>query len=237
MGLLGVIVGYAVASTDLTGITTGSSANNPPLPPSDSGQAQAPVTDPIQLFVDTAEAVGLDGDDFRTCVTSDKYAQKVQDEMSGGTSAGVSGTPGHFIIDNKTKKAIAVVGAVPISEFQSVIDGLMGKSVLPATAQEAKNVPAVDVSKEHVRGNPNASITIVEYSDFQCPFCQRDFATLNAILEQYGDDVNLVYRHYPLSFHQNAQKAAEASECAAELGGNDTFWEFHDAIFALPSIG
>lgn len=79
------------------------------------------------------------------------------------------------------------------------------------------------------RGPANAPVTIVEFSDFQCPFCSRLTPTIKQVEEKYGDKVRVVFRQYPLPFHQNAQKAAEASLCAADQG---KFWELHDAMFA-----
>ena len=88
-------------------------------------------------------------------------------------------------------------------------------------------------SDDNIRGNPDAKITMIEYSDFECPFCQRHAPTLQQVLDQYGDDVRLVYRHFPLSsIHPQAQIAAEASECAGEQG---KFWEYHDLLFANQS--
>jgi protein-disulfide isomerase len=100
----------------------------------------------------------------------------------------------------------------------------------PEAAPPAKDVKPVDAKVDHIRGNPDAKISVIEYSDFECPFCSRNHPTMQQILDTYGDDVNWVYRHYPLPFHPNAQKAAEASECAASLGGNDTFWAMADMI-------
>jgi len=79
------------------------------------------------------------------------------------------------------------------------------------------------------KGPASAPVTIVEFSDFQCPFCGRLTPTLKAIEDKYGDKVRLVFRQYPLPFHQYAQKAAEASLCANEQG---KFWQMHDAMFA-----
>ncbi len=100
----------------------------------------------------------------------------------------------------------------------------------PEAAPPAGDVKPVDAKVDHIRGNPKAKVSVIEYSDFECPFCSRNHPTMRQILETYGDDVNWVYRHYPLPFHPNAQKAGEAVECAAELGGNDTFWEMTDMM-------
>ncbi|OGJ59026.1 hypothetical protein A2881_01295 [Candidatus Peribacteria bacterium RIFCSPHIGHO2_01_FULL_55_13] len=103
-------------------------------------------------------------------------------------------------------------------------------SVPTAAAPEAPpagDVKPVDPAVDHIRGNPDAAVSVIEYSDFECPFCSRNHPTMQQIVDTYGDDVNWVYRHFPLAFHPNAQKAAEASECAAEEG---KFWEMADMI-------
>ena len=105
----------------------------------------------------------------------------------------------------------------------------------PPAAPSGPVPPVTD--RDHVRGNPKAKVTVIEYSDFECPFCKRHAPTMAQILTTYKDDVNVVFRHFPLSFHANAQKEAEASECVAELAGNDAFWKFHDAIFERSTVG
>jgi protein-disulfide isomerase len=99
--------------------------------------------------------------------------------------------------------------------------------------EKAKKVRRVSASRDHVYGNPNAPVSLIEYSDFECPFCKRFHATADEIVDAYGGKVNWVYRHFPLSMHNpGAQKEAEASECVAQLGGNDAFWKFANAIYA-----
>ena len=80
-----------------------------------------------------------------------------------------------------------------------------------------------------VRGNPAARVTIIEFSDFQCPFCARVNPTLAKVRETYGDKVKIVWKDYPLPNHPQAPKAAEAAHCAAEQG---KYWEMHDVMFA-----
>lgn len=93
--------------------------------------------------------------------------------------------------------------------------------------------PTADIkvtADDHIKGDKNAKVTLVEYSDFQCPYCSRVNPTIEQVMNDYGNKVRLVYRHFPLtSIHENAQKAAEASECASEQG---KFWEMHDKMFA-----
>jgi protein-disulfide isomerase len=84
-------------------------------------------------------------------------------------------------------------------------------------------------STDHVRGNPNADITIVEFSDYQCPFCQRFHNTMKQAMDTYGNDIRWVYKHFPLdSLHPYARQAAQAAECA---GDQDKFWEYTDELY------
>ncbi|MBF0260201.1 MAG: DsbA family protein [Magnetococcales bacterium] len=78
------------------------------------------------------------------------------------------------------------------------------------------------------RGDAKAPVTIIEFSDFECPYCRRAQATLKKVTEAYGDKVRMVFRHYPLPFHAKAPKASEAAQCAADQG---KFWPMHDVLF------
>ncbi len=104
--------------------------------------------------------------------------------------------------------------------------------------ERAKSVRRVSASRDHIRGNRDAELSLIEYSDFECPYCKRFHPTANKVLEAYEGRVNWVYRHFPLGFHNpSAQKQAEASECAAELGGNDAFWAYTDALYERTRSG
>lgn len=85
---------------------------------------------------------------------------------------------------------------------------------------------------DYIRGEKNAPVTIISYSDLECPFCKRFHPEALKILQEFPGKVRLVYRHFPLSFHQNAAKQAEAAECVGKLGGADKYWSFIDKIFA-----
>lgn len=87
---------------------------------------------------------------------------------------------------------------------------------------------------DHVLGNPNAEVTIIEFSDIDCPFCKTFDATMRQIMDDYGPEGNVawVYRQFPLdSLHPDARAKAEATECVAALGGNAAFWEFLGTLF------
>ncbi|MEM1055085.1 MAG: thioredoxin domain-containing protein [Bacteroidota bacterium] len=112
-----------------------------------------------------------------------------------------------------------------------------------AAAQTEADQAAVEEARERglqlaeataglpVRGNPDAPVTIIEFSDFECPYCRLASSTIETVLEQYPDDVKIVYAHFPLGNHPWATPAAIASTCAAQQD-NDAFWTLHDLYFA-----
>lgn len=90
--------------------------------------------------------------------------------------------------------------------------------------------------EDHIRGNPDADIVFVEYSDTECPFCKRFHTVMKQVIDEYGKSgkVAWVYRHFPIiNLHPKAPKEAEATECAAEQGGNAKFWEYIDRLFEI----
>ena len=111
-----------------------------------------------------------------------------------------------------------------------------GGTKTPSNPNQAEVVEEIRTvqDNDHLLGNKDAKIVIVEYSDTECPFCKQFHETLHRIYDEYGADgkVAWVYRHFPLEqLHPKAPKEAEALECAAEQGGNDTFWKFTDMVY------
>ncbi len=102
----------------------------------------------------------------------------------------------------------------------------------PAAANSITVAPVSAV--DHIRGNKNAKIVIINYSDTECPFCKVFHQTLTKIFAEYGADnrVAWVYRHFPLDIHKRSPKEAEATECAGEIGGPDMFWKYIDNVYA-----
>ncbi len=109
------------------------------------------------------------------------------------------------------------------------------KDIINSALKPEQPEPVVEPVRQtdHVRGSRDAKVTIVEYSDTECPFCKRFHSTLKEIMAQYEATGNVawVYRHFPLDMHKQAPKEAEATECAAEIGGPDAFWNYVDMIY------
>lgn len=101
------------------------------------------------------------------------------------------------------------------------------------SAEQAAKIPKVS-DDDHIRGSRDAKVFLIEYSDLECPYCKRFHPTAQQVVADYNGQVAWVYRQFPLTqLHSKAPKEAEASECAAELGGEDGFWKFIDKVFEV----
>lgn len=172
---------------------------------------------------------------FSQCLDSGKTASIVKADQQLGASIGVNGTPATFI------NGVLVSGAFPYDALKQVVDAtLAGQGVdkldFLKDQQTGKIVKVTMPELPNVvwQGNDKAKVTVVEFSDFECPYCLQFQPSVQQLLKDYGDKIRFTYRHFPLSFHPSAQKAAEAYECAKEQGKP---WEMHDKLFELNSQG
>jgi len=120
-----------------------------------------------------------------------------------------------------------------MKHYRAGLDALRKKWTVTMNLSPPLFVSELDDGASPVRGPTNAVVTIVEFSDFECPFCKQVQSALKQIVESYGREVRLVFKHLPLEGHQNSLPAARAAYCAAE---QDRFWQFHDAIFAAGNL-
>lgn len=135
---------------------------------------------------------------------------------------------------------VLVAGAIIFSDRTTTAGGGVGN--VPSRNQvgaDDTDIPTELLAlreNEHILGNPNADVLIIEYSDTECPFCKRFHQTMVELMDAYGKDgrVAWVYRHFPLDqLHPKARKEAEALECANEIGGNAAFWRYADKLFEI----
>lgn len=167
------------------------------------------------------------------------------DTLSNGNKSGFTVGFGTIITVAIVFLAGMFVGSL-LKENQLLKAGTVAKTAgtgnAPAVADDttAPAEPGVNLDKvvaisddDYVRGDDKAKIVLVEYSDFECPFCGRFHPTTNQAISEYAGKVAVAFRHFPLSFHPNAQKAAEASECVGKQLGDEGFWKYSDAIFEV----
>ncbi len=153
------------------------------------------------------------------------------------------GTP-YSIVLGPDGFATEILGAESARNVELVIDGAKEGKIARVGADgiTTKNLTElykgnVTVSEDgdHVLGNPNAQITIIEYSDYECPFCKQFHPTLEKIVRESEGSVKWIYRHYPL--HQNSVERLVAAECVGEIKGDDAFWKYSDLLFGLLKTG
>lgn len=192
-----------------------------------------------------AGQLGLDVEKVKAAVANNKYAALIErnQELAGDVQA--SGTP-HFFVNGRRLK-----GAVPFDKFKPIIEeeikkaeALVAKGIKPENLYaelikngkeppppEKKDAGAVPKNAPF-KGPANAKVVIHEFSDFQCPFCNRVNDSIKQVQAEFGDDVKIVWRHKPLPFHKEAPLAHQAAQEAFAQKGNAGFWAMHDKLFA-----
>jgi protein-disulfide isomerase len=209
-----------------------------------------------------AKELGLNAAKFKASLDTNKHKAQIEAEQKVARDLGAAGTPSFFIngrslrgaqpfeafkavIDEELAKAKQLVAAgTPKSQvYAKVIEnGATEQKFIDAPAAPAAAAPAepdankiyqiAAAAKSPVKGNPSAKVTIEQFSDFQCPFCSRVEPTVKQIMDTYGSKVKIVWRNYPLPFHQNAMPAAQAASEVFAQGGSEKFWKFHELLFA-----
>ncbi len=156
---------------------------------------------------------------------ADENPSRAQDDGSGGMNTGVAVIG--FVL--------CFVAGAGLMWGYDARNGTGGKKDIAAESggnwSDSDSPVAID-SKDPMWGNRSAPVTIVEFSDFQCPYCSRVEPTIQQVRDTYGPDkVRIIWKNEPLPFHPNAKPAAEAAMGVLALAGNDAFWKFHDTAF------
>lgn len=162
--------------------------------------------------------------------------KEVEDKIAAVTDAEIS----EFFEGNKNRMAPTATLEQYSGQIRTMLEGQRKQKAEGEYVASLKKMSSVKILLEPIRypvsadddatfGSPDAPISIVEFSDFQCPFCSRVMDTMAQIEKAYGKLVKVTFRDFPLEMHKQAQKAAEAAECAGDQG---KFWEMHDAMFS-----
>lgn len=206
--------------------------------------------DPAPVFERLAGEVGADVTAFAECVAGTEKEAIVQQNVATSQSFGFSGTPSFRVVNNASGEAFPLIGAQPFDQFAATIDAVLAGEA-PSSAQQQEQQPPAEipfwataegvaldparpgytVAGDQTRGDPNAKVTVIEFSDFQCPFCGKHaLETQPTLDEKYVDTgkVRWVFKHFPLNIHPQAPAAGIAAECAAE---QDKFWEMGHLLF------
>ena len=209
-------------------------------------------------FVKWAAESGVDEAKFKAAwgdaAKKKKYAAKVQKDLADNRKIGATGTPAFRI------NGVTLSGAQPFDKFKSVIDAQISKAEALVKKGTPKNEVSLKLTKENFKKAPpakkrqkakedttvwrvpvlkddpskgpaDALVTIVEWSDFQCPFCSRVNPTIAKLLKEYPKDVRVVWKDNALPFHKEAKPAATLARMAFAKGGSPLFWKAHDLLF------
>jgi protein-disulfide isomerase len=206
-----------------------------------------------------AAQAGLDVARLRAVLEADVHGERIDRDQALATSLGATGTPIFFVngvmvrgaqpfetfrdvIDLELARAerLTALGIPPSQIYPLLMESARTEAAPEATPPPPPARPQPDPSAVYrvpiagapVRGRADALVTIVIFSDFQCPFCSRVLPTLERIEEAYGREVRFVFRHNPLPFHQQAMPAAEAAMEAFTQRRDRAFWQMHDVLFA-----
>jgi len=216
---------------------------------------QTTLTD--EKFGEWASEAGVDLGKFRQALAAKTYSGKIDQDIALASSVGANGTPGFRIngatlsgaqpfekfkelIDAQLAEAEqALASGTPASELYATLtnkhQAVGAKPNVEKRTEEAEDTAVWKVplaADDPVRGPKDALITIVEFSDYQCPFCKRVEATLKQVTDRYGNDVRLVWKDNPLPFHPRARPAASLARFVYAQKGNLAFWRVHDRLFA-----
>jgi len=209
---------------------------------------------PRDQAIATANAAGIKTNGLKSCIDNRDMQERVERDITDGKALGINGTPYNVIVGPNNVR-FAVPGAFPAEFFEKVIslmdsgaqytaetyeltdvenvyNSVMVDNLLPRIKNDATAaMAAVDPTIDHIRGNASGDYMIVEYSDFECPYCQVHHETMQQLITD-DSRIGWVYRHFPLtSIHKGAQLKAEAAECIAAANGNDAFWAYADKNF------
>ena len=179
-----------------------------------------------------SEQVGVSKSSLDACIAGTDTASlntKVNESVDKAMSAyerNQRGTPYSVIIGSNGIKT-DIRGQETYENTKKLIDDvLVGKVTKPYSGDIRLDEPG-----DHVMGSKDAKVTIIEYSDYECPFCKGFHPTLERIVKESGTNVKWIYRHYPL--HQHSFEKLVAAECVAKLKGDDAFWKYSDLLFGL----
>ncbi len=179
---------------------------------------------------DLAVELDISREKFTTCMSERRHKDVVQHHIDTATQAGVKGTPHSFVlIDNAIYE---IPGAYEEAGMREFFDDLLaGRDPRAEDVSAKREVAPVD-DNDWIIGDDNARITIIEYSDIDCPFCKKFHASTANMRADYADDVRWVFRHMPVDgLHPQARTKAEAAECVGEIGGGVAFWQYLDKLY------